>query len=271
MNEEEILKAKEEEQNKDSVDTLPTSEPEEVNAPEGTATETEVPELNSEAQPTEEQVEAASIGTEGTEAEPSEPEENAPLAGSEPIESAPMTEEQKSVEEMFTQSQVNDIVGRTRVETRDKTHADTLNEVYGRYGVKDEAGLDDMAGRSQKYDLLREDYDKLSKEMSDVKVRLAMYDSGIAPERYEDARLILTGKGLEVTPENIKAEMETHPEWKKVIPTPESAGSEIEQTFKKIEQPEAPVSKIDVLGNENAITPEQSGQSERESALNMFK
>jgi len=94
-----------------------------------------------------------------------------------------------------------------------------------------------------------------------------MYDSNIAPERYEDAKLILSGKGLEITPENIKIELETHPEWKKVIPTPDLAGSEVDETFKKIE---SPVSTISALGNEADMKPEQSGQTERESVLKMF-
>ena len=184
----------------------------------------------------------------------------------EPVNDEPLTPEQESVEKMLTQSQVDEIVGRTRTETRDKT----CKDIYSRYGVNDEAGMDEVVGRSQKYDLLREDYDGVVKELSELKTRLALMDSGIAPERYEDAKLILGGKGLEITPENIAIEVETHPEWKKAF-TPEPV-NEVQEVFRKVEEKPAPapISKISVLGNET--TPNQvETPSERESTMKLFR
>ena len=131
-------------------------------------------------------------------------------------------------------------------------------------------GMDEVVGKSQKYDLLREDYDGVAKELADLKVRLALMDSGIAPERFEDAKLILSGKGLEITPENIAIEIETHPEWKKAfVSEPES---EVSEVFKKVEEKPAPapVSKISVLGNETAPNQVET-PSERESTMKMFR
>lgn len=234
----------------------------------------EQPALSSEPVPTEEQQEEAGLVDEST-VEPSSPEmdaaeccetESAEASAIEPVQDEPLTPEQESVEKMLTQSQVDEIVGRTRTETREKT----CKDIYSRYGVNDEAGMDEVVGRSQKYDLLREDYDKLSSEMSDMKVRLALMDSGIAPERYEDAKLILSGKGLEITPENIAIEVETHPEWKKTFvaePVPEA-----KEMFRKIEDvpAPAPVSKISILGNETAPNQVET-PSERESTMKMFR
>lgn len=229
----------------------------------------EEPELSSEPVPTEEQQEEAGLVGESTsetsEAEPEVIEESTEASVTEPVSEEPLTPEQESVEKMLTQSQVDEIVGRTRTETREKT----CKDFYSRYGVNDEAGMDEVVGRSQKYDLLREDFDRVSNELADVKVRLALMDSGIAPERFEDAKLILSGKGLEITPENIAVEVETHPEWKKAyVAEPES---EVAEVFKKIEDvPSAPVSKISILGNET--TPNQvETPSERESTMKMFR
>ena len=41
----------------------------------------------------------------------------------------------------------------------------------------------------------------------------ALLKSGISQSRWDDARAILTAKGLEITQENITSELATHPEW----------------------------------------------------------
>ena len=109
-----------------------------------------------------------------------------------------------------------------------------------------------------------------------MKERVALLESGIDKDRFEDARLILRGKGLEVTAENIAAELATHPEWKKQEMSPMmDAGL----PFKKnaapnpAPQPDAgPATKISIptLGNNSADNP-QPELSERERALRMFK
>ena len=175
----------------------------------------------------------------------------------------PLTEEQEAVEKMLSQSQVNEIVGRTRTETRDST----LKYLYDRYGANDSDGLDEMIGRSQKYDMLHDDYEKAIAEIDSLKTKLALYDSGIDPNRYEDATIILKGKGLDVTADNILAQLETHPEWKKAYSAPATEIDEVDRIFQKIKQ--NPASTISVLGNEKPAIP-QSGPTERESAMNLF-
>lgn len=145
----------------------------------------------------------------------------------------PQPEELNPVEDasprMFTQEEVNDLMGHVRAETRDRT----FKYIYGRYGVEDENGLDDLVGNAQRYDTLKENTDaerqawdeernnfqatndNYSKELGDLKEHIALLESGIDKERYDDAKFILKGKGLEITAETIASELATHPEWKK--------------------------------------------------------
>lgn len=167
----------------------------------------------------------------------------------------------------FTQSQVDDIAGRTRLETREKT----FRYIYDRYGVKDESELDNLIGNAQRYDTLNEQYENEKRswqeadmnrnnELAEVKERIALMESGIDKERYEDAKLILKGKGLEINAENIANELNTHPEWKKQEPAPVPAPL----------VPPEPESQISVLGNE--VQPSGDQMSEEDFAMkHLFK
>jgi len=179
-----------------------------------------------------------------------------------------------STEKMFTQSQVNEIVGKARKEGRERA----LRETFSRYGVDSEEGLDDLFGDAQRYTTVQEMYDTDKKmweeqglardtELAEVKQRVALLESGIDKERYDDAKFILTGKGLDVTTENILNELATHPEWKRQEQETNSFMSdELASKFKKKVEP---ATKIDVLGNES-YQQEEPGMSDREKAMNMF-
>jgi len=179
-----------------------------------------------------------------------------------------------STEKMFTQSQVNEIVGKARKEGRERA----LRETFSRYGVDSEEGLDDLFGDAQRYTTVQEMYDTDKKmweeqglardtELAEVKQRVALLESGIDKERYDDAKFILTGKGLDVTTENILNELATHPEWKRQEQETNSFMSdELASKFKKKVEP---ATKIDVLANES-YQQEEPGMSDREKAMNMF-
>ena len=186
----------------------------------------------------------------------------------EPVQAEPEIKEENGVVETsiktFTQPELDKIVGDTRVRTREKT----FRYIYDRYGVKDEAELDALVANAQRYDTQKEMYDndkasweherdENSQKLADMSEQIALMQSNIAPERYEDAKLILKGKGMEVTLENIQAELETHPEWAKEQPVvPEPA-------------PEPkPVMRIKTLGNEAQPAKEES---EDEQAQKVFK
>ena len=221
--------------------------------------------------------------------EPNEPgleEEQSSDLNSDPnqIEVEPEGVSEAPATKTFTQSQVDEIAGKVRKETREKV----MRDIYSRYGVNTAEELDDLIGDAQRFATSQDDFaereaawkqadEQRNAELTSVKERVALLESGIDNSRFEDARLILRGKGLEVTAENIAAELATHPEWKKqdVAPTPvEQAGLPFRKTGNvPAPQTEAgPATQISIptLGNNSADNP-QPELSERERALRMFK
>lgn len=228
--------------------------------------ETSAPvELNSNPSPlTQEEQSDTVIEEEGT----TEPAQDVPAQDT-------IREDENSFEtpatKTFTQEEVNDIVGKIRVNTREKT----FKYIYDRYGVGSEEELDEMVGSAQRLDTFREKYDadksdwtrqlqERDTQLSDIKEKVALMESGIDSARYEDAKLILRGKGLEVTLENINNELTTHPEWKK-----EEVPAQENKNYAKIGSNEA-ISKISVLGNDTER--KDSGEDEKSYTLNkLFK
>lgn len=252
--------------------------------------------LNSTPVPTEDEVEDANLNVEPEKQveEQVEMEEN-PIAVettetvvNENVQPVPEQMEQQMHEEngvvetpaLFSQSQVNDITGKTRIETREKT----FRYIYDRYGVNSEEELDELVGNAQRYDSLQEQYegDKKSwkendianaQKLAELSEQVALMQSGIDDARYEDAKFILKGKGLDVSLENIKNELATHPEWQKSVGAPKE---EPNPNFVKAgepainPQPAEPESRISVLGNDKA--PETKVNSEEDYVLGrMFK
>lgn len=249
--------------------TVPTEE-EEENAGLIQDPEVPVPDVDQEGEP----VEATEVVEEEND-ENSEPNDSTLVEESSTTVLDPtLGIAETSTEKMFTQSQVNEIVGKARKEGRERA----LRETFSRYGVDSEEGLDDLFGDAQRYTTVQEMYDADKKmweeqglardnELAEVKQRVALLESGIDKERYDDAKFILTGKGLDVTTENILNELATHPEWKKQEEeTNKFMSDELASKFKKKVEP---ATKIDVLGNES-YQQEEPGMSERDQAMNMF-
>lgn len=135
------------------------------------------------------------------------------------------TPEPQPVEQTFTQSRVNELVGRARQEGRESA----LKELFNRYGVNTDDELNEVFGRGQAYDGLNDEYSAMNNSYKELSIENALLKSEVAPERYEDVKLILTGKGYDVTVENIAMLLPSHPEWKgantavqTAVPQPES-------------------------------------------------
>ena len=313
MEKDKLLEGKIEEQVEEKADLGDTSAPEEQAQPAMDA-DAPVDNISNFPSPTEEQMEDAdltpsenAVENESEEAiepdveapvvpseEPAEPEQSGDdvfdeflgdATPSEPVQAEPEMHEENGVMEapikMFTQSQVDDIAGKTRLETREKT----FRYIYDRYGVNSEEELDDLIGNAQRYDSLKEAYDadKLEfkhsreaadNELRDIKEKVALLESGIDKDRYDDAKFILKGKGLDVTIENIQNELATHPEWRKIEKAEEKPA---DQNFVKTSEgsvgqmPSEPVSKLSVLGNEPLSTSEEVLDDEEKRAMRMFK
>ena len=195
--------------------------------------------------------------------------------------------ETSATEPTFTQSQVDEIAGKVRKETREKVTKD----FFQRYGVNSAEELDNLFGDAQRFETVRDEYDTEKKawnqadqeranQINELKESVALLSSGIDKNRYEDAKFILRGKGLEVTAENIEAELATHPEWKSEAnaepPHIAEAGGQ-QMPFRKVQQPlepstpPQPATSINVLGNEAAPQAKGPELSDYEKAMKMFK
>lgn len=189
----------------------------------------------------------------------------------------PAAPEEPTPEKTFTQSQVNELVGKTRMDTREQTY----RAIYGRYGVEDEAGMDALVGNAQRYDTLKADYDTAKKEwdatnstrdaeLLSIKEQVALLESGIDRNRFDDAKAIIKAKGLEVNAETIKNELATHPEWNG---SNEKPNPNYHKDPNAQPQPITPTpeSTIKVLGNEGDNS-RGSEMSEEEFVLkNLYK
>lgn len=118
--------------------------------------------------------------------------------------------EHRTEEKLLTQSQVNELVGKARQEGRESA----MKEILERYGVGNDTELNEVFGKGQIYDDLNHDYENQGRSYRSVMAENALLKSQIAPDRWEDVKLILGGKGLEVNTENILAMLDTHPEWR---------------------------------------------------------
>ena len=133
----------------------------------------------------------------------------------EPSEESPTTSVDDSVvepepEKMLTQSQVNELVGRARQEGRESA----LRELYGRYGVSGDEELGDIFGRGQAYFDLDDEFKAQGDSYRAALAENALLKSRADESRWEDIKLILGGKGLDVTMENIESLIPSHPEWR---------------------------------------------------------
>lgn len=247
-------------------------------------TEEEVKEADLEVKP-EEVVEAEPLPEEAPVQSEAAPENSNPVENVEPMQEPMQPTEENGVTELgpatkvFTQSQVNEMVGNTRTETREKT----FRYIYDRYGVKDEAELDELVGNAQALDSFKEKYDTeragwkqtsadRDRELMEVKEQVALLQSGIDSDRFEDAKFILRGKGLEVNLDNIKNELATHPEWqKKNAEAGNPNFAKVGEGTMNTNAPAEPSSKISVLGNDNP-TPVNPEKAEEDYVMDkMFK
>lgn len=139
-------------------------------------------------------------------------EQSEQLDSEQPVQEPEIEENQPEPQpqpRMFSQEEVNDMVGKTRQEARDKA----LRSFYERYGVENDDELNDIFGKGQAYSVLNDNFNDQGNQLKQVMAENALLKSNIRQDRWDDVKLILGGKGLEVSPENIALELSTHPEW----------------------------------------------------------
>lgn len=122
---------------------------------------------------------------------------------------APLEQSTENTPRMFTQEELNQIVGDTRIKARNQA----MKSYLERYGVDNDNDLDGIFGKGQAYDILNENYNGLNQKYEDLIAENALLKTKIDPARWDDARLIISGKGLPINEETIMQEVATHPEW----------------------------------------------------------
>lgn len=142
----------------------------------------------------------------------------------------------------FTQDQVNDFV-RNRLEKYQ-------SRLYNRYGVNGKNELDELVGKSQSYDVMKEKFEATQNELAQFREENSFIKNNINPEKYEDIRAYFKGKGIEFTNENLINELATHNEWL----TPKQVSDK-------------PTTTIQAIGN---LKQESPKFDEREAAKKLF-
>lgn len=140
------------------------------------------------------------------------PEPEAAETQPQPQEEEEQPQQQQPMEKMLTQSQVNELVGRARQEGRESA----LKELYGRYGVSGDSELNDVFGRGQAYVTLDDDFKAEQSSNKALLAENALLKTKVDESRWEDIKAILGSKNMDITPENIEAEIPTHPEWRQM-------------------------------------------------------
>lgn len=196
-------------------------------------------------------------------------EEETPLTVENEV--GPEQPEQPEVEpeRTFTQSQVNAMVGKARKEGRESA----MKELLSRYGVDTEDEMNDVFGRGQAYDYLNDEYETQSTSMKDINAENALLKSHISEDRWDDVKLILNGKGLDVNAENIEMFLPSHPEWRGAsntstpqITLPNTEPTSVQEGVESMVEPKQPAT-LRKLGHESKAEPDTETEDEKAKKL----
>lgn len=206
---------------------------------------------------------AVSEDENGDESEP-EPEAEAQQ------EPQPQQQQQQPMEKMLTQSQVNELVGRARQEGRESA----LKELYGRYGVSGDSELNDVFGRGQAYLTLDDDFKAEQSSNKALLAENALLKTKVDESRWEDIKAILGSKNMDITPENIEAEIPTHPEWRQTVSVQQQSQVQAQPQQDSLQPQQQPQQAVlRKLGSESTAKNGGNGddeESEKEQAMRLF-
>lgn len=190
-------------------------------------------------------------------------------------EQQPQPQQQQPMEKMLTQSQVNELVGRARQEGRESA----LKELYGRYGVSGDSELNDVFGRGQAYLTLDDDFKAEQSSNKALLAENALLKTKVDESRWEDIKAILGSKNMDITPENIEAEIPTHPEWRQTVSVQQQQAQAQPQQDSPLQaqqpqqQPQPQQAVLRKLGSESTAKNGGNGddeESEKEQAMRLF-
>lgn len=184
----------------------------------------------------------------------------------EPAQPAPRT---------FTQEEVNELIGRTRQEARQRAREEFANELRGRYGFQSDSDLDDLIGNGQRFDALNDEFGSQSAMLADLRTENALLRSGIPEERFGDVKAILSYNGKDVTPDTIAEAMATHPEWRpaEAAPAPEGGIPPMPSAMPSpatMTGEQAPRPKPSIVSKVGGLPEGNRGEDERSVAMRLF-
>ena len=219
-------------------------------------------------QPTMSEPEPEAVETAVSEDENGDESEPEPEAGQPQQEPQ---QQQQPMEKMLTQSQVNELVGRARQEGRESA----LKELYGRYGVSGDSELNDVFGRGQAYLTLDDDFKAEQSSNKALLAENALLKTKVDESRWEDIKAILGSKNMDITPENIEAEIPTHPEWRQTVSVQQQQQQQAQQPQQDSLQAQQPQQQavLRKLGSESTAKNGENGddeESEQERAMKLF-
>lgn len=108
-------------------------------------------------------------------------------------------------EKRFTEQEMNEIV-RKRLDRQKK-------QLHQQLGVENDDEITALIEKVKKADELQSIVESLQNENTLYKEQLTFIEHNIDVKRYDDVKAYFKGKELSLTPENLKAELKTHPEW----------------------------------------------------------
>lgn len=223
-----------------------------------------------------EQPEQQEMGAEvPVEPQPELPEDvNGTVEPDAPIQPSEADTQSAPEEKKFTQEELNQIVQQRIAETKNKAMEEgrrqALADLYQKYGVNDDGGLDDLFGNGQRYDLLNGEFTSQSQQLNELKAENALLMSGIDRSKFDDVKAILAYNKQEVTPMAIEQALVTHPEWKSAPDTlpamnPISTGLDANLPPSPTEQNTSVIKK---LGGEP--TNANTGDDEQKTAMKLM-
>ena len=256
--------------NEEEKKRLSESEVDDANGAETSsevANESESQAETDNTQPTMSEPEPEAVETAVSEDENGDESEPEPEAAEPQEEPQP---QQQPMEKMLTQSQVNELVGRARQEGRESA----LKELYGRYGVSGDSELNDVFGRGQAYLTLDDDFKAEQSSNKALLAENALLKTKVDESRWEDIKAILGSKNMDITPENIEAEIPTHPEWRPtVVAAQQQVQAQPQQDSLQPQQQPQQQAVLRKLGSESTAKNGGNGddeESEKEQAMKLF-
>ena len=168
-----------------------------------------------ETKPTEEAQPAETHAAEEGRGETPELPEEQGQAEQQPEGQAEQIAPEQKQPRMFTQEQVNELVGKARAEGRERGYRQAKDEALQRYGVESDDELDNIFTDGSRFGELRARNADSESRYRDAMAELALVKSGVLPSRQSDVRAILAANGMDITEDNIASMVATHPEWVK--------------------------------------------------------